>query len=103
MALQHTVPVLKVDMLAPSCDLCGKDFKAKRKNCYNCGMHPPSICFAMCMSVCIPILINCCIPTSSVTEITPLLPFFRRVNTGVQVCKDCSSFKTRLPQFGYTK
>lgn len=29
--------------------------------------------------------------------------FFRRVNTGVQVCKDCSSFKTRLPQFGYTK
>ncbi|KAG9070183.1 hypothetical protein KI688_009515 [Linnemannia hyalina] len=69
MASQHTVPVLKVDMLAPSCDRCGKDFKAKRKSCHNCGMHPSSIGFAMC----------------------------------VQVCKDCSSFKTRLPQFGYAK
>ncbi|KAH7050944.1 hypothetical protein BKA57DRAFT_504252 [Linnemannia elongata] len=58
MAPPHTVPVLKVDMLASSCDRCGRGFKAKRKNCHNCG---------------------------------------------VQVCKECSSFKTRLPQFGYTK
>ncbi|KAF9134921.1 RING finger protein 34 [Mortierella sp. 14UC] len=58
MSLLHTVPVLKVDMLAPSCDRCGRGFKAKRKNCHNCG---------------------------------------------VQVCEECSSYKTRLPQFGYHK
>lgn len=90
MAPPHTVPVLKVDMLASSCDRCGRGFKAKRKNCHNCGMHPSSICLALFMSVCIPILINCCIPTSSVMEITPLPPFQYRCPSvqGMQQLQD---------------
>ncbi|KAG9326565.1 hypothetical protein KVV02_001492 [Mortierella alpina] len=56
MSHQRTVPTLRTE--AQDCERCGSTFRAKKKNCHNCGF---------------------------------------------MVCEECSTFKTKLPQFGYNK